>query len=427
MKLKQWKEEIIAGSYNQYFAHIYGNDDVDNEKKRYLCALDTFSLFFNQEEVELYTAPGRIEIGGNHTDHQHGKVLTAAIHLDMLAIVTKTEDNMITIVSDSEKLHPVQISSLEPKVNERKTSEALVRGVVAKLHQDGFKVGGFQAYITSNVLQGAGLSSSAAFEVLIGTILSGLYNEQNISATEIAIASQFSENYFFGKPCGLMDQMASSIGGCLYIDFEQNANPEVIQIDTKLPTDDYVICIVNTRGSHADLTDAYAAIPKEMQSIAEFFQKSYLCEVDEALFFKNISKLRTLYGDRAILRAIHFFQENERVKQQVEAWKEKDILKLLEYIQASGNSSYKYLQNVYCCENVKDQGIALGLALADYVLQGEGAHRIHGGGFAGTVQAFVPLHKLNLFYDQMQSVFSEGCCQLIKIRPCGGGKVEKNF
>ena len=371
----------------------------------------------------FFSAPGRTEVGGNHTDHNNGRVLAAGVSLDVIAAVVPTDDGIIRIKSQGFPMDTVDSSDTEIKDEEENTSCALIRGVAAGMLRRGYKVGGFTAYTTSNVLKGSGLSSSAAFEVLVGTILSGLYNDFAVSPVEIAQISQFAENIYFGKPSGLMDQMASSVGSFITIDFADTANPVIEAIDFDFAASGHRLCIVDTKGSHSDLTPEYAAIPAEMRSVAQFFGKDYLRELTKADVMANLAALRAKLGDRAVLRALHFFGDNERVVKQAAALRSHDFKKFLKLINESGDSSYKYLQNIYASSNPAEQGLSLALYIASDVLGGEGACRVHGGGFAGTIQAFVPEEKLEKFKSAMEGVFGEGSCYVLSIRPFGGTEV----
>ena len=382
-----------------------------------------FETHYGAGEAELFSAPGRSEVGGNHTDHQHGEVLAASINLDTIGIVRKTEDNQIRIISDDYDEVIISLDDIECKEEEKETTTALIKGVVAGFVERGYKVGGFRAYATSDVLIGAGLSSSAAFEALIGTILSGLYNNMSISAIEIAIIGQYAENVYFGKPCGLMDQMACSVGNLVHIDFKDPKKPEVEKLDFNMSEHGYSLCITDTKGSHADLTDEYAAVPREMKNIAKHFGKEVLRDVDYLGVLKAIPELREKYGDRSVLRALHFFNENERVQKEVNALKNKDISLFLENVKASGDSSFKYLQNVYSGNDIENQNISVALMMSDISLKEEGVSRVHGGGFAGTIQAFVKNEYVESYKILMDNVFGEGSCKDLRIRKYGGIKV----
>ena len=403
---------------------LYGADALYKQKKRYENAAENFiEIFGKNDGVRIFSASGRTEISGNHTDHNCGKVLAAAVDLDVIAIVVPTDDGVITVKSEGFDIISVDTADLAVREDEKNTSAALIRGVAAGFNNSNLKVGGFKAYMTSNVLKGSGVSSSAAFEVLVGNILSGLYNGSAVSAVKIAQIAQYAENEYFGKPSGLLDQMASSVGGFVAIDFRNTNAPVIVPIEFDIARYGYSLCIVDTKGSHADLTPEYAAIPEEMKAAAAVFGKTVLREVDEEEFRANISKVREKCGDRAVLRALHFFDENNRVDRAAEALKSGDIDSFLTVINESGNSSYKYLQNVFAATKSSEQGVSMGLYTAEKVLCGRGASRVHGGGFAGTIQAFVPDDILDEFIKAEEAIFGEGSCHRLYIRPVGGTEI----
>lgn len=417
-------KEFEEGKYQNLLKDIYVDENIlDDQKERYIKALENFETLYGEKEVEIYSAPGRSEVGGNHTDHQYGKVLATSINLDAIAIVAKTEDETVSIKSEGYEKFEVHLSSLQPREGEEGTSEALTRGVASKLKEEGYEIGGFQAYITSDVLNGAGMSSSAAFEVLLGNIFSGLYNDMKIDEVLIAQIGQYAENVFFGKPCGLMDQMASAVGGLINIDFEDPKEPIVKQVNVDFEAYGHSLCIVDTKGSHADLTDDYAAIPEEMKKVANYFEEDVLRKVDKNEFYLNLPKIREILGDRAVLRAMHLFEENKRVDQQVEALEKGDFETFKKLIKASGDSSFKYLQNVYSSHELENQSMSIGLAMSDVALGNKGVSRVHGGGFAGTIQAFVPNDIVGMYKETMENVFGEGACHILKVRKYGGMKV----
>lgn len=410
--------------YDDLLLDIYiDSDKLDYQRNRYAEAIIKFNKLYGEKDVEIYSAPGRSEVGGNHTDHQHCQVLAAGLNLDIIAVVSKREDGMIKVVSDSYDIREIDLTDLEKKDEEEGSSESLIRGVACKLLSDGYEIGGFDAFMTSDVLQGSGMSSSAAFEVAIGTILSGLYNDMTISPVYIAQASQYSENVYFGKPCGLMDQMASSVGSLVNIDFKDVKNPVINKIEVDFATFKHSLCIVDTKGDHANLTPEYAAITTELKELCRFFGKEFLCEVNEQEFYDNFEGARKAAGDRAVLRAMHVFEDHKRVDLEVEALKEGDFDRFKELILESGRSSFMYLQNVYPNCDVQNQSVAIGLALSDKLLKGKGAFRVHGGGFAGTIQAFVPDEMVNEYKKEIEKYFGEGSCYVLKIRKYGGMKV----
>ena len=386
--------------------------------KRITQAIDRFtSIYGDQEGISLFSAPGRIEIGGNHTDHQNGCVLAASINKDVIAVARPRTDGMIKVFSEGFDEVTVDANA-DVYEDSRGTTESLIQGIVAYFKAHKYNVGGFEAYTTSDVPVGAGLSSSAAFETLIGTILSGLYNNMSVSPVKIAKAGQFAENEFFGKPCGLMDQMASSLGGLVFIDFKDPSDPQVKRIDRKdFP---YAVVITNTKGSHADLTSEYASIPSEMCSVANVLGHKLLRDVKEQDIIDHIAELRGKCGDRAVLRALHFINENKRAQDEADALGSGNYKAFIDLIRESGNSSFKYLQNIYVSSNPQDQSLSLALCLADSILRKDEAVRVHGGGFAGTTLAFVFEKNIVPYKVVMESVFGTGCCEVLKIRDNGG-------
>ena len=416
--------DIKEGRLDDKLLDIYVDESkLSTQKDRYINALNEYKKLFTEELDGIYSAPGRSEIGGNHTDHQHGKTLAASINDDAIAMVKSTDKNVVNVLSEGYDMITIDLNDIDKNDSEEGTTIALIKGVIKGVKDHGYNIGGFNAYITSNVLSGSGLSSSAAFETLIGTILSGLYNDMKIPAVEIAIIGQYAENYYFGKPCGLLDQTASSVGGLCHMDFINPKEPAVTKVDFDMESYGYSLCITDTKGSHADLTDDYAAVPKEMKEVASFFGKEVLIEVDEAEVIKNATAIREKYSDRAFLRAIHFYEENKRVNQEVEALKSGDIDTFLKTVNASGNSSYKYLQNVYTNHDVEHQNVSVALMLSELFLGNNGVARVHGGGFAGTIQAFVKNEAVADYKKQMDIVFGDGACNVLKIRKYGGMKV----
>ena len=384
-------------------------------------ALDKgFLEAFGTRPTRYFSAPGRTEISGNHTDHQRGRVLAAAVNLDMQAAVRVTGSGVIRVLSKGYPVSCVELDQLQPKAEEVNTTLALIRGVAARFAELGCKVEGFDAYVESTVLPGSGLSSSAAFEVLVGTIINHLFFEGKLSRPEIAMVGQYAENMFFGKPCGLMDQMASAVGGMVYIDFADKVNPLITPVVFDFAACGHALCIIDSRASHADLTEEYADIPAEMKKISAFFGKEVLREVEMADFYRQIPALRECCGDRAVNRAIHFYQENARVPRQVEALQAGNFEAFLELERQSGYSSFMYLQNVIPAGSKLRQEMAVTLALCEHYLEGRGACRVHGGGFAGTVQAFVPLDLLERFRAGIDSALGQGACHVLSIRPEGG-------
>lgn len=388
-------------------------------------ALDQgFASAFGGTPERYFSAPGRTEIGGNHTDHQRGRVLAAAVNLDTRAAVRINGTDTIRILSKGYPMCQVDLKVLTPQPEEVNTTAALVRGVAARFYQLGCPIGGFDAYCESTVLPGSGLSSSAAYEVLIGTILNGLFFQNQVSQPDIAIIGQYAENVFFGKPCGLMDQMASAVGNLVTIDFFDKEHPVITPVSFDFASCGHALCIIDSQASHADLTDEYAAIPGELKEICAHFGKKVLTEIPEADFYRELPALRKSCGDRAVLRAIHFYQENARVPQEVEALAAGDFEGFLALVKQSGYSSFMYLQNVIPAGYKEHQDVAVSLALCEHYLQGRGAYRVHGGGFAGTVQAFVPFDLLPAFKSGIDAALGDGACHVLSIRPQGGVEME---
>ena len=391
---------------------------LDTQRKK---TLDTgFAAAFGQQPQRYFSAPGRTEIGGNHTDHQRGQVLVAAVNLDTVAAVRVNGTDEIRIQSEGYPHCTVSVKELTPVESEVNTTAALIRGVAARFAQLGCQVKGFDAYVCSTVLPGSGLSSSAAYEVLIGTIINHLFFDGKVSQPEVAMIGQYAENVFFGKPCGLMDQMASAVGNLVNIDFLDKENPVIRPVAVDFAQYGHALCIIDSRASHADLTDEYAAIPGELKAICAHFGKEVLTQIPEADFYGAIPALRESCGDRAVMRAIHFYQENQRVPKQVAALEEGNFPEFLRLIKESGYSSYMYLQNVIPAGYKAHQDVAIALGLCDHYLHGEGAFRVHGGGFAGTVQAFVPVKMLESFRSGIDAVLGQGACHVLSIRPQGG-------
>ena len=419
--LKEW---IAAGRLDEKLESLYGADQISAQRTRYCEAVDAFTeLYGDRENLTLFSAPGRTEIAGNHTDHNHGRVVAASVNLDVIAVVSANDSGLIRIKSKGYKMDTVETGDLEVKPEEDNKAIALIRGVAARFVQKGHKIGGLDAYTTSNVLKGSGLSSSAAFEVLVGTILSHTYNGGSVDAVEIAKYAQYAENVYFGKPSGLMDQMASSVGSVITIDFADTENPVIEQMEFDMADMGCALCIVDVGGNHADLTHEYAAIPAEMKQVASFFEKEFLRGVTCRELLENAPAIREKFGDRAFLRAFHFVNENERVGKIVDAVRARDYGAFKKLIIESGNSSFRYLQNVYASSAPEEQGMSVALAIAEQVLDGCGAWRVHGGGFGGTTQNFVPFDKVEEFRREIEAVFGEGSCHILSIRPMGGVQV----
>ncbi|MBR5182347.1 MAG: galactokinase [Clostridiales bacterium] len=406
------------------FKDIYCTDEFSAvQPERYSNAVGIFKSTFGTDPEAIFSAPGRTEIGGNHTDHQHGEVLAASINKDAIAFVALRNDDHVNILAEGFGMTSIVLNDLDLRENEKGSTAALIRGVLAGINNNGYALGGFDAYITSDVLIGAGLSSSAAFETLIGTIVSGLYNNMSIDPVTIAKTGQYAENTYFGKPCGLMDQTACSVGNLVHIDFKDPANPIVDKVAFDFSKTDYVLCITDTKGSHADLTDEYAAVPSEMKTVASLLGYDFLRPVTLDDIICNIGMLREKAGDRAVLRAIHFINESKRAHEEADALRNDNMDRFLKLVKESGNSSFKYLQNVYTNKDVTVQNVSLALAVSDSVLDEDEASRVHGGGFAGTIQAFVKKANASKYQSYMNKVFGDGACEILAIRKYGGIRV----
>jgi galactokinase len=405
---------------------IYGNDTsiLSGQQQRYQELLTWFEKKFDNSTAHLFSVPGRTEISGNHTDHNHGKVLAASINLDTIAVADINDENKVVLFSEGyENAFEVSLNNLKPVKEEEGSTSALIRGIAYKLGHLGYRIGGFNACVKSDVLPGAGLSSSAAIEVLIGAIFNSLYNNGRISSETLAIIGQFAENNYFGKPCGLMDQMACAMGGIISLDFENPDKPKIKKINFDFRAQAYQLLIVDTGASHADLAEDYAAIPNEMKAVANLLGGKTCKDVDREGLLGNLIELRGKTGDRAILRALHFFNENQRVESQVKALANNNFPLFLSLINASGDSSFKWLQNVYFPKNIREQGIGLALALTEMFIQtnciGKGACRVHGGGFAGTIQVFLPVEQSEKFIKFMEPVFGKNRILAVNIRSSG--------
>ena len=424
IKRENLKQDIKNGEYNEVFEKLYcikDPYDMNFYVNRYINLIESFEKTFGYpEEVSLFSAPGRTEIGGNHTDHQRGCVVAGSVNLDVIAVSALNNSDEIRVKSEGYPVDIININELEPNNEEYNSSKSLIKGVVAKIKKLGYEIKGFDCYTVSNVLKGSGLSSSAAFEMLIGNIINGMFCNNEINAVEIAKIGQFAENVYFGKPCGLMDQMASSVGGIVFIDFNDLENPIIKKINFDFSSSDYALCIIDSGADHANLTDEYAAIPSEMKKIANYFEKDVLRDVDKKDFIAAIPDLRKIAGDRAVLRALHFFDENLRAQKEAQALDISNFKDFLSLLKESGQSSYMYLQNVCVCGSAKEQAVALTLALCDEYLQGQGAYRVHGGGFAGTVQAFVPKDMLLDFKTNIENIIGKNSCHVLSIRNDGG-------
>ena len=419
MTSTELKKALKEGALSAY-AHLYA--DVEKQTARMIGAVASFeSLYGEGREVSLLSVPGRSETIGNHTDHNRGCVIAAAIDRDVIAVVSPNEDGVIRMLSEGYEPETVDLSLLDDPDNfENYSSAALVAGVAAGFLKEGYSIGGFDAYLTTEVLKGSGISSSAVFEVMIGNVMNHLYNDGAVSSVAIAQISQYAENVFFGKPCGLMDQTACAVGGFVFIDFADPQKPVIEPIPAALSERGYLLCIVNTGGNHADLNEDYASVPKEMKAVAALLGREVLRGLTEAELLSKAAEIRTALGDRALLRALHFLRENERVLNAKAALLSNDIPAFFKEILASGHSSFEYLQNVYTVKAVDEQGLSLALALTDGFMQThEGAFRVHGGGFAGTILAFVKAEDAASYVHTMDAVLGEGSAMLLRVRPNG--------
>ncbi len=411
--LRQLEEGVPAS-----LAALYG-DDAGRQRERYHQAGTAFMELYGDREVRVFSAPGRTEVGGNHTDHNHGRVLAGSVALDVIAFAAPGSKPEIRLQSRGHAENRVSLAALDPVPEERESSNALIRGICACFREKGYPIGGFDAYTTSEVLSGSGLSSSAAFEVLVCTILAGLYGTK-LDPVEAAQISQYAENRYFGKPCGLMDQTACAVGGLITIDFADPEVPVVERVDFDFAGSGYKLCITAPGDSHAGLSSEYAAITQEMGQVAAELGVRFLREAGAERFYQALPQLRGKVSDRALLRAIHFFADNDRVARQVQALRDGDFDGFLQAVKESGRSSFMYLQNIFCVTDPHHQGMALALAVSDRLLGEQGAYRVHGGGFAGTIQAFVPDGLVPAYREEMDRVFGPGSCKVLSIRPVGG-------
>lgn len=424
MTVEEIRGMLGAGRYAKPLSHLYTDAGAQAQAGRIEEALIQFSKLFGRgRQVRLFSAPGRTEVGGNHTDHQCGRVLAASVNLDVLCVASPNSDGVIRIKSEGYPQDDVELNSLELREEENNKAIALIRGIAARARELGYEIGGFDAYTTSNVLKGSGLSSSAAFEVAVGVMLSYLYNDGNISPVTIAQMGQYAENVYFGKPSGLMDQMASSVGGFVTIDFADPEQPVVEPVPFDIGGSGFTLCIVDTVGNHADLTDEYAAITVEMKRVAAYFGAEYLRQVNPDSFYEKLPEVRAECGDRAVLRAMHFFSDNQRVPQQAAALRTGDFQRFKELIVESGRSSFSCLQNVFATSAPQEQGVSLALAVTEELLAPKGAWRVHGGGFGGTIQAFVPNELLEVYSAYMENLFGKRTCHRLSIRPVGGTEI----
>ncbi len=395
---------------------------INWDKDRFTKLREKFYTYFPESKLHYFSTPGRTELGGNHTDHNNGRVLAASINLDSKAVVSKSENMIVDMYSEGYgDPFLVDLSDLKYREEESGTTNALIRGVAARFTQLGYSIGGFNTVMASDVLPGSGLSSSASVEILMATIFNALYNGNSINPEILARIGQFAENEYFGKPSGLMDQMACAVGGIIVIDFQDPDEAKVQKVDFDINSVNYNLLVVDTGGNHADLTEDYAAVPSEMKRTAKLFGKNVLRDVQEDDFIGKIPEIRKSLGDRAVLRALHFFQENKRVDMEVAALRKDEFVDFLDLVGASGNSSFKLLQNIYTSKNIDEQGISLALALSEQYIREKsaGACRVHGGGFAGTIQVYLPVGMTGEYVELMEKVFGSGCTRILKIRPFG--------
>ena len=426
MNLTNCIEEIRNDRVRNLFAELYGTQNyvIEKQQQRYERAVQAFHEFFpTRTDIKIYSAPGRTEIGGNHTDHQRGIVLAGAVNLDVIAIVSFHNEGVIRVKSEGYVLAEIQLSDLNPNEKDDGTM-SLVKGVVTKFKEKNVTVEGFDMYTTSDVICGGGISSSAAFETLVGTVIDLKYNEGKSTPFEIAQYGWFAENVFFGKKCGLLDQTVSSYGGLVSIDFKDDSSPVIEKIDFDFEKYGYTLCVTDTKSSHENLTDDYVAIREEMKQVANYFDCEVLSEVDEKEFYNHLSNLRNVCSDRAILRAMHFFDETKRAYEEAVALKNNDIDLFLKLVNESGLSSGNLLQNLYSTGTPTQQAIPLAIAMSKSILGNQGAVRVHGGGFAGTIQAFIPTGMVKEYKHNMERVFGEGSCYEMKIRPVGGIEIK---
>ncbi len=414
---------VTSGRLDADFRRIYGNSEMEllRQRARFLNAAEQFSrLYPERKEIRVFSAPGRTEIGGNHTDHQHGRVLAAAVNLDVIAIVAFHDEGIVRLKSEGHKADEIDLTDLSPMDAERGHGGSIIRGILSKFAENSVEIGGFDAYTASDVMSGSGLSSSAAFEVLLGTIVDKFYNNGRFGAVEIAKFGQYAENVYFGKASGLMDQTVSAVGGFVEIDFKDPDSPLIQPIDFDFSSSGYSLCIVDTKGSHSDLSDDYSQIPADMCACAECLGANFLGDADEDAFYGNLPEIREKCGDRAVLRAAHFFAETERARLEGEALERGETEEFFRLVNQSGDSSAFLLQNLFSPKRANDRELMVGILAAKRFLRGSGAVRVHGGGFAGTIQAFVPSYAAREFSAELDRIFGEGSCKVLSIRPVGG-------
>lgn len=423
MNITEIKAAILNGNFDKSFTMLYG--DAAAAAKRYAAACESFEkLYPVSGDIRLFSAPGRTEVGGNHTDHQHGSILAGSVNLDVIAVVSLNDDGKIRIKSEGFDMDVIEADDFAKKENELGRAASLIRGVCSRFKEMGCDIKGFNAYTTSNVLKGSGLSSSAAFEVLLGNIVDGLFGQGKTDAVTIAKIGQYAEREYFGKPCGLLDQMASSLGGFTYADFNDPQNPITESIELDIKSFGYTLCVVDTGGNHANLTQDYADITVECKNISNALGVDFLRDADTDKFYSSIAELRAKHGDRAVLRAFHFFNEQERVLSQREMLKNGNFEAFLQMVNASGQSSFDYLQNLYSTSAVAEQGLSLAIALTKQFLNGKGACRVHGGGFAGTIQCYIPTEMFVSYKNMIEQAFGKGSCCELNVRPVGGCEIK---
>ncbi len=423
MVINEFINGISSGAFDEQFRMLYGSSEkvMLKQKARYLSAAENFSRLYPEcGDIGVFSAPGRTEIGGNHTDHQNGCVIAAAVDIDVIAIVSFHDEGVIRIKSEGFPKDEIDLNDLSVHDEEQGTSAAIIRGIASKFVKSGIKIGGFDAYTTSEVLSGSGLSSSAAFEVLIGTIIDKHYNNGRMGAVEIAKIGQYAENVYFRKASGLMDQMVSSVGGFVFIDFKNPSEPHITPIKYDFESSGYCICITDTKGSHARLSAEYSSVSEEMKHVAVELDREVLRDVDEEMFYEKLPELRQQCSDREILRAAHFFSENKRAELEKEALECGDTEEFFSLVNESGDSSANLLQNLFSSRKPEFQEIPLAIMLSKRVLNGCGAVRVHGGGFAGTIQAFVPAYMAEAYSAEMSRIFDKNSCMILNIRPVGG-------
>ena len=417
--------QLQQAAFEQTLTRLYGPEGAERARSRCIEVTEGFHQTFDRPAQALFSAPGRTEIGGNHTDHQRGCVLAASVDLDILAAAAPTQSGVIRVLSQGYPMTEVDLRELTPRQDEVNTSAALIRGVAARMSEMGCDLhnSGLDVYMTSTVPKGSGLSSSAAYEVLIGTMLNELFWAGHCTPVELAQIGQYAENVFFGKPCGLMDQTASSVGGVVAIDFADTAHPVVERLDVDLHAYGYALCILDSGAGHEDLTGEYSAITEELRAVCRVFGKEVLREVPEEDFLAELPKVRKAAGDRAVNRAFHVYGENRRAQAEKEALRQGDFDRFLTLVRESGRSSAMYLQNIIPTGSVTAQELMVTIALCERILEGRGAVRVHGGGFGGTAQAFVPLDMLEKFKAATEAALGPGCCHVVMIRPAGGIKL----